>query len=113
MPSSVLAVGCLLPNRLDGRIKAHGLTACLGAQVSGTLYVSLPPDAGRLHLKDPRRAHGEILGADPEMQAFGSSPDDSGSFEAEAVLEVTSGLIALFPPWVEHYVAHTPGAVAP
>ena len=36
-------------------------------------------------------------------------PSDTGSFEAEAALDLSPGLLALFPPWLEHYVAHTPG----
>lgn len=75
-----------------------------GSLISGTLYVATPPGAGRLVFKDPRRAHGEMIASAEDL----GDRSDLGAFDTDGALSIRAGLLALFPPWLEHYVGATP-----
>ena len=69
------------------------------ALISGSFYLQVPPGSGMLCLRDPRAGarHGKVKGSVPNGHA-------------DVQLRPSSGLLVLFPCWMEHYVEPHDGA---
>ena len=64
-----------------------------GSFLSGSFYLSVPPGSGQFVFRDPRPGviHGSVKGAVPNGHG-------------DVHLTPSSGLLVLFPCWMEHYV---------
>jgi uncharacterized protein (TIGR02466 family) len=64
-----------------------------GSLLSGSFYLSVPPGAGAFVIRDPRPGvlHGSVKGGVPNGHA-------------DVHLAPSTGLLVLFPCWMEHYV---------
>jgi len=64
-----------------------------GTLLSGSFYLKVPPGSGQFVFRDPRPGviHGAIKGAVPNGHA-------------DVQLSPSTGLLVLFPSWMEHYV---------
>jgi len=78
----------------------HGPHNTEDSMVGGVFYVKVPKKAGSLLFSDPR-------GKNSVMQAPASVP--TAPFHKLFQVDPYEGLLILFPGWLVHQVAHSPG----